>query len=42
MKQIYHNGQVYAGSLDLAEAFVVENGRFGYVGDSKTALSLAA
>lgn len=40
MKQIYFNGKVYTGELPLCEAFVVEDGRFKYVGDSETAKAL--
>lgn len=32
MKKLYYNGAVYVGGGELAEAFVVENGRFGPVG----------
>ena len=37
MKTIYYNGQVYTGVENLQQAFVVENGMFVYVGDSKNA-----
>ena len=37
MKTIYYNGQVYTGEENLQQAFVVENGMFVYVGDSKNA-----
>ena len=40
-KTIYYNGKVYAGSEELQQAFVVENGKFTYVGDSKSAKMLA-
>lgn len=42
MKTIYYNGVVYTGEEALQEAFVVEDGTFGYVGDSETAKSHAA
>lgn len=42
MKHIYYNGQVYTGSLPLAEAFVEENGRFTFAGDSSSALAMAS
>ena len=41
MKHIYTNGQVYAGSLPLAEAFIVEEGKFTFAGSSADALALA-
>ncbi len=41
MKSIYHNGQVYAGTLPLTEAFIVENGKFTFVGSSQAALAAA-
>ena len=41
MKTIYYNGTVYAGEESLQQAFVVENGLFGYVGDSETAKAMA-
>lgn len=41
MKTIYYNGAVYTGEEVLQEAFVVEDGTFGYVGDSETAKSYA-
>ena len=37
MKTIYYNGQVYTGEDELQQAFVVEDGKFVYVGDSKNA-----
>lgn len=37
MKILYENGQVYRGSLPLAEAFVVEDGCFVFVGSRKEA-----
>ena len=42
MKTIYYHGAVYTGALPLAEAFVVEDDRFVFIGSSKEALSLAA
>ena len=41
MKHIYFNGKVYTGSLPLAEAFAVENGKFIFAGSSKSVLKLA-
>ena len=41
MKTIYYNGLVYTGYLPLAEAFVVEDGIFLFVGDSQAAKAMA-
>ena len=41
MKHIYFNGKVYTGSLPLAEAFAVENGKFIFAGSGKSVLKLA-
>ena len=41
MKTVYYNGQVYAGQLPLAEAFVVEDGTFIYAGNEDTAKAMA-
>ena len=41
MKTIYYNGAIYTGDEELKQAFVVENGVFGFVGDSETAKNLA-
>lgn len=41
MKTVYYNGQVYTGSMPLAEAFVEEDGSFLYAGNSEEAKSLA-
>ncbi|WP_297212214.1 amidohydrolase [uncultured Flavonifractor sp.] len=41
MRTIYYGGQVYTGSLPLAEAFAVEDGRFVFAGTSREALTLA-
>lgn len=41
MKTIYYNGVIYTGEEELQEAFVVEDGMFGYVGDSYTAKTFA-
>lgn len=41
MRTVYYNGEVYTGQLPLQQAFVVEDGRFLYVGDSQTALKMA-
>ena len=38
MKTIYYNGIVYTGSLPLAEAFIVQDGRFVFAGSSRQAL----
>jgi len=40
MRTIYSGGKVYTGQLPLQEAFVVENGRFIFVGSSEEALAL--
>ena len=40
MKTIYYNGSVYAGTLPLMEAFVVEGETFTFVGSSADALAL--
>lgn len=40
MKTIYDNGSVYTGTLPLAEAFVVENGKFLYAGSSAEAKAM--
>ena len=42
MKTIYYNGAVYTGTLPLAEAFAVENGRFLFAGTNEEAKALAA
>lgn len=41
MKTIYFGGKVYTGHLPLAEAFIVENGKFTFAGSSADALSMA-
>ena len=41
MKTIYYNGAVYTGTLPLAEAFAVENGRFLFAGTNDAAKALA-
>ena len=38
MKTIYYGGAVYTGDLPLAEAFVVENGKFIFAGSNEDAL----
>lgn len=38
MKTLYYNGIVYTGSLPCVEAFVVEDGKFTFVGTSEEAL----
>lgn len=40
MKTIYDNGSVYTGTLPLAEAFVVEDGKFLYAGNSAEAKAM--
>ena len=40
MKTIYYNGTVYTGGPDLAQAFVVEDGRFVFAGTDAQALAL--
>ena len=42
MKTIYYNGAVYTGTLPLAQAFAVENGRFLFAGTNEEAKALAA
>lgn len=42
MKTIYYNGAVYTGELPLQQAFVVENGKFIYTGDTENAKKLAS
>lgn len=37
MRTLYHNASVYTGQLPLQEAFIVEDGRFGYVGSRENA-----
>ena len=41
MKTAFLNGKVYTGNLPLAEAFVVENGRFIFAGANAEAAALA-
>jgi len=38
MRTIYYGGKVYTGQLPLQEAFIVEDGRFTFVGTSDEAL----
>ena len=40
MKTVYYNGTVFAGTLPCTEAFVVEDGKFTFVGRSEEALTL--
>lgn len=42
MKTIYINGKVYTGSLPLAEAFAVEDGKFTFCGSNAEGRALAA
>ncbi len=39
MRTIYHNGQVFTGSLPLVQAFIVEDGRFTAVGSNEEILA---
>ena len=39
MKTIYYGGAVYTGTLPLAEAFVVEDGKFLFAGSNREALA---
>ena len=41
MRTIYHGGKVYTGTLPLAEAFVVEDGRFVFAGTNEEARNFA-
>ena len=41
MKEIYINGDIYTSSTTDADSFIVENGRFVYVGDTETSLNLS-
>lgn len=41
MKTVYKNGVVYTGSLPFQEAFVVEDGRFVYAGNTADAIRIA-
>lgn len=41
MKTAYINGKVYTGEIPLCEAFVVENNKFVFTGDTKTAVRIA-
>lgn len=41
MRTIYYNGTVYTGTLPLAQAFAVENGRFLFAGTSEEARLMA-
>jgi len=42
MKHAFYNGRVYTGELPLQEAFVVEDGRFTFVGSTQEVLAMAA
>lgn len=42
MKTIYHNALVYTGQLPLQQAFIVEDGKFSFVGTDEEALSQEA
>ena len=39
MRTVYYNGKMYTGQLPLAEAFVVEEGKFLFAGSSAEALA---
>lgn len=41
MRTVYYNGKVYTGELPLAQAFVVENGKFVFAGSDAGAFALA-
>lgn len=41
MKIIYFNGRVYSGEEELQQAFVVQGGKFVYVGNSRAAKEMA-
>ena len=41
MKHIFYNGSVYTGSMPLAEAFAVENGKFLFAGSNADAKAMA-
>ena len=42
MKHAFYNGRVYTGELPLREAFIVEDGRFDFVGTSREVLAMEA
>ena len=42
MKTAYYNGKVYTGKLPLQQGFVVEEGRFTYVGTNESVLQKGA
>lgn len=42
MQTVYYNGVVYTGKMPYEEAFIVENGRFTYVGNTQEAFERAA
>ena len=39
MKTIYHNAKVYTGQMPLQQAFIVEDGKFCFVGSDEAALA---
>ncbi len=41
MKTIYYNGVVYTGELPLRQAFIVEDGRFLFAGNTEDAMRMA-
>ena len=41
MRHAFYNGLVYTGQLPLQQAFLVEDGRFAFVGDSSDVLAMA-
>jgi len=42
MRRAFYNGKIYTGQLPLQEAFLVEDGRFLYVGSSDAVLAMDA
>lgn len=42
MRTVYHNAVVYTGQMPLQQAFVVEDGRFVFVGSNEEALAQGA
>lgn len=41
MQTVYYNGIVYTGDMPCKEAFIVEDGRFTYIGNSQEVLAKA-
>jgi len=42
LKHAFYNGRVYTGELPLQEAFMVEDGRFTFVGSTREVLAMEA